>query len=550
MLRRMDEAEKVKALEILRGDTSFGRRELPHDETRIPGWPTSEQLQQLTEMNAMPATFTLQPGEYVHINKGRLHAFLKTAGPDRQRTDDVCVSVAWDWVFTGVTPVAVEHEMMAALKCAAHNKHAKVGSLGVTELCVMNMTKAAVGQYRAYRALEAQAEASHTASQTCSIGVKRTFDQLEDAPKPEVQQTEAAQPVKMETAADGTLKEVAEPENINESTNSAAQQSVETSMEAGCLAFTANKPNLQAIKAQSQGVLKGYAKCLEFLNKAQPSQSVAIKCSPDSIDTWVGLELQSIDPYLVEGFECKLCKTELSQRYAHCRGCEILLQKDWNICLSCMSTKQHLAAPAPGSISSRSHAPVRLSEHNQQRDRVKCEECRKCVCCQCTCHQEFKVRYRFELPNDRTRLHKWAQQCIEGLPLPKIDINAEFESKEMIRAPPVQPKAQPRITNYKEHSGANVSAPSRTKAFDKNEGRADLAAVWGFPQGTLAYVTSVCRPNKSRLPREIDEGMGGRVKYVLDGRLVVHFPSYENSDRSYLECKFTKAEVKACLRSD
>ena len=41
------------------------------------GWPTSEQLQRLTEMNAMPATFTLQPGEYVHINKGRLHAFLK-----------------------------------------------------------------------------------------------------------------------------------------------------------------------------------------------------------------------------------------------------------------------------------------------------------------------------------------------------------------------------------------------------------------------------------------------------------------------------------------
>ena len=37
-------------------------------------------------------------------------------------------SVAWDWVFTGVTPVAVENEMMAALECAAHNKHAKVSS--------------------------------------------------------------------------------------------------------------------------------------------------------------------------------------------------------------------------------------------------------------------------------------------------------------------------------------------------------------------------------------------------------------------------------------
>ena len=47
----------------------------------------------------------------------------------------------------------------------------------------------------------------------------------------------------METAADGTLTEVEEPQNINESTNSAALQSVETAMEAGCL-VSADCPTL------------------------------------------------------------------------------------------------------------------------------------------------------------------------------------------------------------------------------------------------------------------------------------------------------------------
>jgi len=338
--------------------------------------------------------------------------------------------------------------------------------------------------------------------------------------------------------------------------------------EQSAMAFTSNVPNVAAIKAQSKGQLKGYAKCLDLLIGIQEEQSIEVKCDPDSIDTWVGLELQSIDPYLVEGFECKICRTELNQRYAHCRGCEVLLQKDWNVCLQCLGKKEHLQHTAASSVSSRAHGPVQRRAHNPHRKIVECEECHKCVCCQCTCHQQFEVRYRFELPNDRTRLRQWSQLCLEDKPLSSVDFSAEFNSKEEAnavasRASKGSKAFEEPVAQYTAHSKALVlpgrqpkhrpSVPvamSRTKHFDKNEGRADLAAVWGFPQGSMAYIACVYRPNKSRLPHAISLDMGGTVQYVLDGRLVVHFESDENIGRTYLECKFTKAESKACLRGE
>ena len=68
-------------------------------------------------MNYYPSVFVLKPGQFVHINKGRLHAFRKlspTALPPNDchrqlRLDTIasdnlgsmerlCVSVAWDWM--------------------------------------------------------------------------------------------------------------------------------------------------------------------------------------------------------------------------------------------------------------------------------------------------------------------------------------------------------------------------------------------------------------------------------------------------------------------
>ena len=54
----------------------------PHDDKHLATaerrWPTKPVLDRLTdELQACPASFVLSAGDYVHINKGRLHAFRK-----------------------------------------------------------------------------------------------------------------------------------------------------------------------------------------------------------------------------------------------------------------------------------------------------------------------------------------------------------------------------------------------------------------------------------------------------------------------------------------
>ncbi|CAM9810859.1 unnamed protein product, partial [Ectocarpus sp. 13 AM-2016] len=50
---------------------------MPHCDGATPPWPTDEAVERLRELNFCPSVFTLEPGEFVHINKGRLHAFRK-----------------------------------------------------------------------------------------------------------------------------------------------------------------------------------------------------------------------------------------------------------------------------------------------------------------------------------------------------------------------------------------------------------------------------------------------------------------------------------------
>ena len=54
------------------------------------------------DVGAMPAVFTLEPGEFVHINKARQHAFRKKATP-ADETEEPCVSCAWDWIYMGAS---------------------------------------------------------------------------------------------------------------------------------------------------------------------------------------------------------------------------------------------------------------------------------------------------------------------------------------------------------------------------------------------------------------------------------------------------------------
>ncbi len=62
-------------------DALYGK---PHDEGTKPPWPCAAQIAELAALGYCPSTFILEPGEFVHINKGRLHAFRKLAPPQGQ----------------------------------------------------------------------------------------------------------------------------------------------------------------------------------------------------------------------------------------------------------------------------------------------------------------------------------------------------------------------------------------------------------------------------------------------------------------------------------
>ena len=124
MLRRMPEEHKERALYILNDQKNKKKRSkydglygLPHGDGLgdKPDWPTVDAIEECRRMNYYPSVFVLKSGQFVHINKGRLHAFRKLSPTDLPPNDchrqlrldinddlgpkeHICISVAWDWM--------------------------------------------------------------------------------------------------------------------------------------------------------------------------------------------------------------------------------------------------------------------------------------------------------------------------------------------------------------------------------------------------------------------------------------------------------------------
>lgn len=171
MLRRMPEEHKHRALYLLNGEKSCvdangcaydGLYGLPHGDSlgEKPMWPTSDAIQKCREMNYCPSIFTLKPGQLVHINKGRLHAFRKMSltplpkhdchytlrsqtisSHDWTATEPICVSVAWDWMFKGVTKEGINEELTSTLQCAKLNREHNLQSLAIPETSILQMAR-------------------------------------------------------------------------------------------------------------------------------------------------------------------------------------------------------------------------------------------------------------------------------------------------------------------------------------------------------------------------------------------------------------------------
>jgi hypothetical protein len=77
---------------------SYGVTSLPHDKGSKPTWPSQSTLDLVRAIGAAPTCLILGAGEFLHINKSRLHAFRKLGG-EASVNHGACYSVAWDWAF-------------------------------------------------------------------------------------------------------------------------------------------------------------------------------------------------------------------------------------------------------------------------------------------------------------------------------------------------------------------------------------------------------------------------------------------------------------------
>jgi hypothetical protein len=234
----------------------------------------------------------------MHISKGRLHAFRKLSNDKLPDTDchadlrrelvekeilkeePLCISIAWDWMYRGVTPDGINREVVTALECAALNrKHTKL-SLAIPEQSLLHMSKVLAPPTCRFPSLARNIQLGHIAD--------------DDASKPYA-------PSK-EIISRGILPGLRYV--IEDHLNSMKQTRLD-------------------VVAQCSGNERDFVSIAE----RPKSHEHPKECR--------------LDPYGNSDFFCKLCHKELSNVYYECDGCRKLLAKVFNICQLCHTERRY-----------------------------------------------------------------------------------------------------------------------------------------------------------------------------------------------------------------
>lgn len=236
--------------------------------------------------------FILKPGQFVHINKGRLHAFRKLSPTllpehdchaklrekvlsqfsEKQLSDlSICISIAWDWTFRGITAEAIHDELFSMFECAALNQKNSARSLAIPETSLLHTAKVLLSRL-----------------------------------KPPVR------PI-----GDDALIRFA-------SLNTPLHSSTFPEQEA----FTILKGILPLLSTVVILHKTSVDKAKKEGDTRHPKLSVAKR--PDAWEN-PDPEKTTVDPY-GNDFSCKICFYELSNIYFHCDGCEKNFMEDFNIC--------------------------------------------------------------------------------------------------------------------------------------------------------------------------------------------------------------------------
>jgi hypothetical protein len=362
MLRRLPERHKNHALHLLTGTPSSSSSFLygkPHDMEKTPSWPTNEAIKNCEQMGYCPSVFILKPGQLVHINKGRLHAFRKLSQsplheldchhnlrqellPMTKGKDLTCLSVAWDWMFKGVTSNGINREVSSILECARLNQSKKVQSLAIPETSLLFLARDHLGLLKK----------KHTANS----------EELKPDSK---------------TILKGIL------------------------------------PSLQYVVYRHRMTREASA----MWKEGGKHVKVSIDSRPNA---WQNSDQFSLDPYGSGDFICKFCSDELSNVYMHCDGCERLLNKDFNICTSCHANQLYRDSIQMHPFNPKRKSTLNHTGNMSQQRRSRCpckngpqcDTCLYCIGCSCTCHQQFTLNYRFMPVEEECELLKEAEDAV------------------------------------------------------------------------------------------------------------------------------------------
>jgi hypothetical protein len=362
MLRRLPERHKVEACKALpdgmdkKGNQYDGMFGLPHDQCIAHGWPTKDTILHWESMNYCPSVFILKEGQHVHINKGRLHTFRKLTPETLPENDchfdlrnalikatglspkapPTCVSIAWDWQFSGVHAEGVHRETVTTLVSAMLvDKTDGCKCLAIPKASLLAMAR----QIRPN---------SHEQEMTT------------DAPASLLGASMVRQGVCCDTA----------PFAIDN-----------TSVARGIL--PALRFLVQSSARVSQSVNARAVNNDAKMYKGKVSIASSTDCDLDG----------TVDPDGPDYF-CQMCHSELDNLYFHCDGCEMHLHKDFNICVDCHRDKKWKCKIQMCPTDSERKATINHTGDmpSQESSRCPCRRGKACgVCGLCTgkCRMNF-----------------------------------------------------------------------------------------------------------------------------------------------------------------
>ena len=198
--------------------------------------------------------------------------------------EELCVSLAWDWIFRGVTPAGIHREICNVLECSALNRRQPKLSLAIPELSLLHLARAIQPDPETNRAREDDDD------NDCMIAFK-------------------------EPCLDN-----------GESRNPLSKQFQPSSADI-CRGIL---QSFRYIVEQHINVMENAMRSKTTSQKQRDRVSIADR--PNAHEDPMRFP---VDPYGNGDFFCKLCFKELSNVYFHCDGCEKLLSKDFNICQEC-----------------------------------------------------------------------------------------------------------------------------------------------------------------------------------------------------------------------